>query len=93
MVHLGIISGDLPGDRLINWHRDVIRDWSGQEGQVRFVACCSNCPQVELWLNGKSYGVKQSVDFIGGTALWEIPYTAGMLKAAGMKNGVNLLCG
>ncbi|MFH1086857.1 MAG: ATP-binding protein, partial [Chloroflexota bacterium] len=32
--------------------------WPGREGQVIAVICYTNCESVELFLNGKSYGVK-----------------------------------
>jgi beta-galactosidase len=37
-------------------------NWSGREGQVLPVVCYTNCEEVELFLNGKSYGV-QIVEF------------------------------
>ena len=33
-------------------------NWKGKEGQVVTVTCFTNCESVELFLNGKSYGVK-----------------------------------
>jgi beta-galactosidase len=33
-------------------------NWKGREGQIIPVLCYTNCDQVELFLNGKSYGVK-----------------------------------
>lgn len=33
-------------------------NWKGKEGQVIPVACYTNCDTVELFLNGKSFGVK-----------------------------------
>jgi beta-galactosidase len=32
--------------------------WKGKEGQIVTVTCFTNCENVELFLNGKSYGVK-----------------------------------
>jgi beta-galactosidase len=37
-------------------------NWAGREGQVIPVLCYSNCSSVELFLNGKSFGVK-SLEF------------------------------
>jgi beta-galactosidase len=34
-------------------------NWSGREGQVIPVICFTNCGEVELFVNGKSYGVKR----------------------------------
>jgi beta-galactosidase len=33
-------------------------NWKGKEGQIVAVTCFTNCENVELFLNGKSYGVK-----------------------------------
>jgi beta-galactosidase len=33
-------------------------NWKGKEGQVVTVTCFTNCENVELFLNGKSFGVK-----------------------------------
>ncbi len=32
--------------------------WNGREGEILPVTCCTNCDTVELFLNGKSLGVK-----------------------------------
>jgi beta-galactosidase len=34
-------------------------NWKGREGQIIPVLCYTNCNEVELFLNGKSYGVKR----------------------------------
>jgi len=34
-------------------------NWSGREGQIIPVLCNTNCNEVELFLNGKSYGTKR----------------------------------
>ncbi len=34
-------------------------NWQGREGQVIPVLCYTNCNEVELFMNGKSYGVKR----------------------------------
>jgi beta-galactosidase len=33
-------------------------NWEGHEGQIMQVACFTNCEEVELFVNGKSYGKK-----------------------------------
>ena len=35
-------------------------NWEGHEGQIIQVACFTNCEEVELFVNGKSYGKKET---------------------------------
>ena len=35
-------------------------NWAGHEGQIIQVACYTNCEEVELFVNGKSYGKKET---------------------------------
>ena len=35
-------------------------NWAGHEGEIIQVACFSNCEEVELFVNGKSYGKKET---------------------------------
>ncbi|MBR3287445.1 MAG: DUF4982 domain-containing protein [Bacteroidales bacterium] len=37
-------------------------NWEGHEGEIMQVACFTNCEEVELFVNGKSYG-KKSIEF------------------------------
>ena len=62
-------------------------NWEGFEGKEIPVRCYTNADSVELFLNGKSLGVR---DWKGNKSLhleWSVPYTPGVLKAVGMKNG------
>lgn len=66
------------------WH-DVTDDWSwpGMEGQPLKVSVYSSCDRVELFLNGKSLGKKETNRATEYTARWDVPYAAGELKAVG----------
>jgi len=55
--------------------------WPGQEGQTFKVDVYSACEKVELFLNGQSLGVKPSTKAERFIANFEVPYTAGELKA------------
>jgi len=64
-------------------------NWKGKEGQPIKVWAYSNCNEVELFLNGKSFGKKQMPK--NGHLEWMVPYTAGTLKAVGFNNGKRTL--
>jgi len=69
-----------------HWH-DVVDSWNwkGNEGKTIQVTVYSSCEQVELFLNGKSFGRKPSNRSTKYVAVWEVPYQPGILKAAGYK--------
>lgn len=61
----------------------VLPHWNhkGMEGKPVKVMSCTNCPKAELFLNGKSFGVKQ-IDKLK-QEYWEVPFEAGELKLVG----------
>ncbi|WP_338787726.1 glycoside hydrolase family 2 TIM barrel-domain containing protein [Metabacillus sp. FJAT-53654] len=91
MVHLGMTSIKKKNPDQIYWDHEVDCEWKGNEGEIVRVACCTNCPEVDLLLNGESVGVKKYEDFPSGTIYWDIPYSEGTLKAVGKRNG-NICC-
>ena len=64
-------------------------NWKGKEGQKIKVVAMSNCDEVELFLNGKSFGSKIMPK--NGHLEWMVPYEAGKLIAKGYKNGKQTL--
>ncbi len=54
----------------------------GSEGQVRLVKVYSNCPEVELFLNGESMGAKRrsSQDFPAAGLHWDVKFNEGQNK-------------
>ena len=68
------------------WH-DVTDDWNwpGMEGKPLRVSVYSSCDRVELFLNGKSLGKKETNRATEFTAGWDVPYATGELKAVGYK--------
>lgn len=66
------------------WH-DVVADWNwkGSEGKPLEVNVYSSCEQVELFLNGRSLGKQPASRSNQFTAVWQVPYQAGTLKAVG----------
>ncbi len=61
-------------------------NWLGQEGKVIRVWCYSNCDEVELWVNGKSFGRQKMPRF--SHLQWEVPYHPGVIMGIGYNNGV-----
>jgi beta-galactosidase len=60
-------------------------NWPGKKGKAVNVHCYTNCEEVELFLNGKSYGKKKAIPFI--KLEWELVYQPGKLEARGYKKG------
>jgi beta-galactosidase len=63
-------------------------NWSGREGQLIAVWCHTNCESVELFLNGRSQGVR-SVERWGHTE-WQVAYAPGVLEARGRRGAATL---
>jgi beta-galactosidase len=65
--------------------QDVVAswNWNGYKNQPLQVSVYSSCEEVELFLNNKSLGKKKTDRFTEFTALWEVPYQPGVLKAIG----------
>jgi beta-galactosidase len=55
----------------------------GNEGEEKMIKVYSNCDEVELFVNGKSYGVKKrnSQDFPAAGLRWNVPMQAGAYTA------------
>ena len=60
-------------------------NWIGKEKQIIPVWCYSNQDEVELFLNGKSFG-KREVEK-NKHVEWQVPYSPGQLIAKGYRNG------
>ncbi len=60
--------------------------WSYEEGEEIVVQIYSNAPKVELFLNGKSLGVKNHAMLPEENIIvWQLPYTKGEITAIGRK--------
>ena len=60
-------------------------NWNGREGKPVRVMVITNAKQVELFLNGKSLGVKEVDPY--AMANWQVPYEAGTLEAVATTDG------
>ncbi|MGU3316957.1 beta-galactosidase GalA [Sphingomonas sp. M6A6_1c] len=63
--------------------------WPDKEGEQIPVWVYSNLDEVELYLNGKSMGMKR-VPHLGHVA-WSVRYEPGMIEARGRRNGKTIL--
>ena len=76
-----------------HWFDDVASwNWKGSEGKPLEVKVYSSCELVELFLNDQSLGKKPTNRTTKFTALWQVPYQPGKLKAVGYngKKQVNI---
>ena len=64
-------------------------NWEGREGQPIAVWAHSNCDKVELFLNGKSQGVRDVKP--NHHVEWSVPYAPGVIEAHGYKAGKVIL--
>jgi len=69
------------------WH-DVVADWTwpGQENKPMEVSVYSSCPEVELFLNGKTLGKRPTNRDTKFMATWQVLYQPGILRAVGYTN-------
>jgi len=71
-------------DELNSWN------WEGHEGKVIRVKVYSSYPEVKLELNGEDVGRMQIDSAHKFTALFELPYAPGELKATGIMDGTEI---
>jgi beta-galactosidase len=64
-------------------------NWEGREGQPVAVWAHGNCDRVELFLNGKSQGVRDVTR--NHHVEWSVPYAPGVIEAHGYKAGKLIL--
>jgi len=67
-----------------NWN------WPVKDGDVVTVVGYTNCEQVELFLNGKSLGERSLSSTQDHVLSWDVPYSAGILKAVGRIEGATV---
>jgi beta-galactosidase len=71
-------------------HKRVEPFWNWEEGKMISINAFSNCEEVELFLNGKSLGMKKMADFQNRTITWELPFEKGTLKAVARNSGIDV---
>jgi beta-galactosidase len=74
----------------LDWSLDDVHPswtWPGQEGKPQEVVVYSEYPEVELFLNGKSFGRRATGVATEYKAVYSVPYQAGQLLAVGYSGG------
>jgi beta-galactosidase len=61
--------------------------WNWPDHAAISVSCYTNCPEVTLFLNGIPVGTQRSSDATDGVLSWKLPFSPGVLKAVGRKEG------
>ena len=70
--------------------QDVNEFWNYAEGETIIAEAYSNCPEAELFLNGKSLGKQYLKDNEDHIYKWVVPYKAGKLVVKGYDKGVKV---
>lgn len=66
----------------------LLPHWNWIDSQPVDVWCYyNNADEVELYLNGKSLGIRRKADFHQYHVAWQVPFERGELKAVSRKNG------
>ena len=86
MVHIACISPEKinsrPASKFVdNWN------WEKYKGKEITVVAFTNCSSVNLFLNGKSLGVRKLSETKDAMLQWKVPYEPGELKAVAYQNG------
>jgi beta-galactosidase len=79
---------DDPGFDPLDRRQMVFPDWTPRnlETHDENVEVYSNCSEVELFLNGKSFG-SRLINTNASPRIWRLPFEPGVLKAVGKNNG------
>lgn len=95
MVHIMVYEPDKEkmsywdkqyGDKRWSWY-PMSDHWNWAKFKTVKLCTFNNCEEVELFLNGRSLGIKKKTDYMKKFMNWEIPYQEGELKAVGRING------
>ena len=64
--------------------------WNGHEGKLMDVRVFSSYPCVRLELNGRVIGEQKAGHSVKHIAQFKVPYEAGVLRAVGLENGIEV---
>ena len=68
---------------------DEIPCWNfeGNENKLLKVFVYTQCEEAELFLNGKTLGIRKNTESAKNRLMWEVPYQSGILEAKGFNKG------
>lgn len=69
-------------------HTQAAPVWRGTDGVPIRAVCFTSCEVAELFLNGRSLGVKRRADAPDRVLWWDVPYAPGTLTVHGLNDGV-----
>jgi beta-galactosidase len=92
MVHIAVKDDSLDVPEPTKGHWDwpqMDSHWTlpFEQGKEVEVLTFTNCPAVELFVNGKSFGTKKLEDFPDKMMTWKVPYQPGRIEARGINHG------
>jgi hypothetical protein len=90
MVYIGTSPVPDGDDNGIWSHKKADPVWSAAYGAQQRITAFSNAKEVELLLNGKSFGRKAKKDFNTGFVYWDIPFEEGKLEAKAYNRGIEV---
>jgi beta-galactosidase len=83
MIYIGTSPVPKTENRGIWSHRQAAPYWNWKQGDTVRVSCFTNCPEAELFLNGKSLGRKSMSAFKNRIINWDVLYQPGVLTVNG----------
>ena len=95
MVSISVVDPSLNIDHgrdLWQWP-NIASMWNFPEsyrGLVMEIETTTNCERVEMYLNGKLMGTRNTADFTNNTIVWYLPYTPGVLEARGFNGNTEV---
>ena len=75
---------------LWTWH-PVNEHWNYQSNEQVVIEIISNCPEIELFMNGKSQGMRKLKGFEDRIYKWVVPFEPGKILAKGKLNGQEII--
>lgn len=83
MVHATVGEATISVNKITDiWNMPKVEShWNWPLGSTQPVLVYTNCEEVELFLNGRSLGIKRRADFPDLKLKWSVPYEPGELRA------------